>query len=94
MNKSNIGTVYVPPKDHKVWDESDTIARALGMSRSELIVQLLRKVCNVDSKAEVSIAHESLAVQERARKVLFELLDSKPAAEGQADATDVDRVGV
>lgn len=90
MNKSNIASFYVPKEDHKIWDEAEILAKALGISRGKLICLLLRKVIN-DPKTEISIPYLLESLDARRREVLHNLFDRLASTERPADTTDVNR---
>jgi antitoxin component of RelBE/YafQ-DinJ toxin-antitoxin module len=79
--KNNISCIYVPPEDHKVWQEAEILSKLLGISRSKLICILLRKALeNVNSPTEVSISNVVESISQRSREILYELSHSLKTA--------------
>jgi hypothetical protein len=52
MIKSKFNSIYVPTDKREVWDASKEVAQKMGLSRSELILQLLGGVVALSPKTE------------------------------------------
>lgn len=87
------GNIHVKDSDEQVWEDSAKVAKALGMSRSELIMTFLREA-TTNAEAQVLISDQSRSLQDRARAFLSSVFERGSGAEGTADAADECRVGV
>lgn len=87
------GNIHVKDDDRKIWEEAEVLAKALGISRSQLIMDYLRKTTQ-DAEAQVLIADQSRSLRDRARALLSGISERGSNPQRPADATNECGVGI